>query len=382
MVLKATTATHAASFDDDGNRTTFETQNHIGKDIYKLDEKSITTEIFKRSDTTLIFDVHQSQFISKKFMEETETGDHQSLIGVPIIKSNDEKIGVLRCINKKKKGAVLPVFVQRDKIFMEMIISFVSRFIENVEVHNEKTKFLTRLSHELSTPLHGLQSQIDYVEKVYFGKLKVKKTAEQFQYLKDQTVYLNYLIRDIDLRFGKELNLKSTYIWEKVDLFLIIHKIHDLLKSEAKFDRHIDIRITPCVIPDMYIDKIKFEQVIFNLVQNAIKYSIKGYHSIIITHRGHVRKEFEGDSNTQWQVIDIKNWGLGVLEEEKEIIFQEYKRGRNIRGVAPSGTGIGLAVSKEIIENHDGHLEVTNLKNPTIFSIFLPNYLKYRRSEE
>ncbi len=383
LILKATTIEHAYVKDNYGSMILVEAKDYIDKDIYSYNDKCITGEIFKREVTTLVCNVKENEFFSQNFMEKTK-GEHQSLMGSVIVKSNNEKIGVIRCINKIKTGSVLPVFVRGDKQFLELITGIITKFIEIAEMNAERRHFLTRLSHEFFTPLHTLTTQIDYVEKIFSKRIKVLKPHEQFQYLKDQTLYLNYLIRDIDYKFGREANLKSKYDWEKVALYPIIEKIQNLLKPEARVDKNIDIHYLKKgskELPEMYIDKMRFEQVIFNLLQNAVKYSNRGYHSIQIVNKGEVRKQFKGNTNTSWQLIEIKNWGIEVLEGEREVIFQEYKRGSNLGGIAPSGTGIGLAVSREIIENHEGYLLLTNCHIPVTFSIYLPGYLKKRRPE-
>ena len=90
-------------------------------------------------------------------------------------------------------------------------------------------------------------------------------------------------------------------------------------------------------------------------------------------------KQFTNCDNSEWHVIYVKNWGLGVLETEKDSIFDEYKRGSNASSREVTGTGIGLFLSNEIIKRHDGYIEVRKLNKPTIFAIYLPTYLEEKR---
>jgi signal transduction histidine kinase len=118
------------------------------------------------------------------------------------------------------------------------------------------------------------------------------------------------------------------------------------------------------------------EQVIFNLLQNAVKYSIKGSKPIFIGY------DLVEERNSDGRVarchrLYVRDWGIGVRQSDVGFIFDEYRRGTNV-DAAPSGTGLGLAVSKKIVEAHRGRLSVTHLKKPTVFAMDLPEYLTRR----
>lgn len=379
LYLKASTASQVILLDDSGEKQTLQTKDYIGKDIYPLAADSITGEIYKQGKPVLIYDVLKHHLLYRQFVESTNFTRHQSLVGAPIIKSNGEKIGVIRCNNKKQAGVRFPVFVQGNKVFMELIARFIAMFVENTETNAVKAEYLNQLAHEFSTPLNAMMSQISFVKRLYHGEITVKQPEEEFKYLSDEVDYLNHLIQDIQFQFGEGANATDNYDWhKKIDLYPIIEKVQKLLKSDARFDREIEIQYIPAIIPEMHVDKMRFEQVIFNMLQNAVKYSHRRGRNIIISYEP-VSQTFENTDTSEWHAIHVKNWGIGVENREVDVIFEAYKRGSNARLVSASGTGIGLSVSRKIIENHGGFLKVTRLKSPTIFTIFLPDFLTERR---
>ena len=118
LVLKATSVEKAQRLTKSGEWEELDTDQCIDTVIYQADEVSITRRIAEKRKTTLIYNVYSSRHMSKTFMEVTQTGDHKSLIGAPIIQTDGTVLGILRCINKKKKGTLLPVFVQGDRDFL------------------------------------------------------------------------------------------------------------------------------------------------------------------------------------------------------------------------------------------------------------------------
>ncbi len=379
LVLKASTATQFKREIGKDKPIVLEKKNYIGKAVYALDGTSITGEIFKRGASALIYDVFQNAHVNKSFMEETASGRHQSLLGATIVKSNGDKLGVLRCINRRKKGALPPIFIQGDKELMELIVGIITGFIENAEKNAEKAEFLRQLSHEFATPLRAMDSQIDYVESIFNKKISVKDPEEQFQYLREETAFLKYMIQDIQFIYGQGANFKSQYNFARlVDLRPTIDKVRKLLIANARYDKEIDIRGYTSQLPLLHVDTMRLEQVFYNLLHNAVKYSKTGAHDIEIQY-DETNTRFPGCATARWHAIQIKNWGIGIIDAEQDMIFQEYKRGSNTSEIAVSGTGLGLAVSKEIVQNHDGFLKVTRLSWPTIFTVFLPDYLKERR---
>jgi len=113
------------------------------------------------------------------------------------------------------------------------------------------------------------------------------------------------------------------------------------------------------------MDPNQIKQVLLNLLLNAFKYSNKG--SRIRLNVKQKNKNF---------VISVENEGIGVLEEEKELIFKRGYRNNEAQKINSNGLGIGLWISRIIVGNHGGKLQVDSANNPTIIAMYLPTRLR------
>ena len=145
----------------------------------------------------------------------------------------------------------------------------------------------------------------------------------------------------------------------KIDLKKILHRIvaevEPLLKQKS-----IDISIA---VPKTYLwfDENKMSRIFYNLISNAIKYSEEG---------GHI--EINASANNKTIKIDFIDYGFGVPEKEQKLIFSRFTRGTNINNKGISGSGIGLMISKKIVELHGGKIELKSKENlGATFSVIL-----------
>ncbi|HEY3571163.1 MAG TPA: ATP-binding protein, partial [Thermoanaerobaculia bacterium] len=380
LALRATTSSVFIRMKPNGEIERMEASSQLDSDIYSLDDSAgITVQAFARKSAVLIYNTLKHPLANRQFMDETSTDEPRSLLAAPINGANGQTIGVLRCTNPKRSGGVLPAFVQVDKEFMVLLAGILSRLIESAQWNEEKKNYLIRLAHEITTPLSTAEQHVDFVEAVVQGDRRVRDPEEHVDFIRDSLAYLTYLIRDIQLQFGN-LGLREQYDFSKsVDLRPMIEKIKKLLLHRTRIQRAVEIRTITSDMPELFVDKMRIEQVIFNLVDNAIKYSHRGGHDIIVKYE-ESNGDIEEHPGSQWHCISVQNWGIGVMEGEEDSIFREYTRGSNTH-YAPSGTGLGLAVSRRIIENHGGVLKLTHRQWPTVFTVFLPVNLQARRTD-
>jgi DNA-binding response OmpR family regulator len=116
-------------------------------------------------------------------------------------------------------------------------------------------------------------------------------------------------------------------------------------------------------VPKTYLwfDENKMSRIFYNLISNAIKYSEEG---------GHI--EINASANNKTIKIDFIDYGFGVPEKEQKLIFSRFTRGTNINNKGISGSGIGLMISKKIVELHGGKIELKSKENlGATFSVIL-----------
>ncbi len=235
-----------------------------------------------------------------------------------------------------------------------------------------------QLAHELATPLAALRDQIDFLEDIQTRPQLARGSEEQFGYLREQADFIQYLVTDIQYQFGKGAAIRTRFEFTRaVDLKPTIERIKKLLLPTARMDRQINIVTGTTRMPNLHVDPRRMEQVIFNLVQNAVKYSRKGAGPIFISYDLIEEMDTSTGRPVSWHRIAFQDWGVGVRKSDLQFIFDEYRRGTNVEG-APSGTGLGLAVTKRIVEAHGGRVSVISMREPTIFAVDLPEHLTRR----
>ena len=184
------------------------------------------------------------------------------------------------------------------------------------------------------------------------------KFQNSFDLIHRNTQNLNeYVTQLLDFQKADRGMLKLSV--SKVDLKKILHRIVAELEPLLK-QKSIDISIA---VPKTYLwfDENKMSRIFYNLISNAIKYSEEG---------GHI--EINASANNKTIKIDVIDYGFGVPEKEQKLIFSRFTRGTNINNKGISGSGIGLMISKKIVELHGGKIELKSKENlGATFSVIL-----------
>ncbi len=257
----------------------------------------------------------------------------------------------------RKNGTVIPVDIrfwilkdeQGDPARMWAIISDISehKLIEQElkKINKLKSDFLRRASHELKTPLISIKGFSDLILTLYKDELNpdiVSKMEEINLGCERLQIIINDLIYASRLE-SSELKLKL----EIEDLsFLIRFCINEIHSLAAQREHSINIEIADSIIARF--EKEEIHDVITNLLTNAIKYTPpKGWINI----KTEILEDFV--------IVSIKDNGIGFTEEEKKRIFHQFgKIERYGQGLdlGIDGTGLGLYISKKIIESHGGKI--------------------------
>jgi signal transduction histidine kinase/ligand-binding sensor domain-containing protein/DNA-binding response OmpR family regulator len=232
--------------------------------------------------------------------------------------------------------------------------------LKQEELNEVKLRFFTNITHEFRTPLTLINGPVDYL----IEKNKDHETINSLNIIQKNTKRLLNLVNQI-LQFSKmeagheKLNLHN------VNMVNFLKDIFDVFQGAAK-EKNISFTYSyshPEI--NLYFDIDKLEKVVYNLLANAFKFS--GKNSVI-----HLSVGTEG----QFVVIKVKDNGPGVPKELQEQIFYRFYEKAPHVFFEQKGTGIGLAISKEMVEMHQGTLEVESKENEgATFTIKLPNNL-------
>lgn len=223
---------------------------------------------------------------------------------------------------------------------------------------NEQEKLRQRLtrdvSHELRTPLSTLQSHMEaLIDGIW------EPTSERLTSCHEEIIRLKRLVGDLEkLAQYESENLKlnkTEFNIGEVVKNIVLNFEKEFLNKEVTLN-YYDKDIIVC------LDKDKISQVIVNLISNALKYTSKG---------GKVEVQIFEDN--QYTKLSVKDNGIGISEIDLPNIFERFYRVDESRNKLTGGAGIGLTISKSIVEAHKGNIMVdSNIGKGTEFVVKLP----------
>lgn len=224
-----------------------------------------------------------------------------------------------------------------------------------------KSDFLAKMSHEIRTPLNGISGFIHLL-----GETKLNTRQKEFiDIIHQSSDDLIQIINEI-LDFSKIEAGKMTINPTMVDILSLLETTTSLL-IPATLSKNISLHLIPYgdLPPSIIIDGLKLKQVLINLIGNAIKFTDKGFISIRVYN----------NSDSSLTLI-VRDTGIGIPKTQQSKIFNEFSQiSEDTLNRAP-GTGLGLLISKYLVEKMDGTLSLTSIRNEgTTFTVNLPYQL-------
>lgn len=283
----------------------------------------------------------------------------------PISEADEEMISILtNQIGQSLENAKLFEEVYKSRQELELKIQDRTRqlalALEKVQkISRTKSEFVSAVSHELRTPLTSIKG---YAAILMSGKLgeipeKVKERLEKINKHSDSLVELINDLLDIARIESGRVEMK----FEKVNLRMLIENMRDLLMPQMREKNITFITEVSDDLPLVLADSKQLERVFINLLSNAIKYTPKG--TITIRASGN-DKEIN---------VQVQDTGAGMREEDMPRLFTEFYRVENELNQNIKGTGLGLALVKNIINAHQGTIWVTSkIGEGTTFHFTIP----------
>lgn len=222
-----------------------------------------------------------------------------------------------------------------------------------------KDEFLANTSHELRTPLNGIIGLADSLLRGASGPLQ-KPTIDNLQMIVQSGKRLANLVNDI-LDFYKMKNQELELQLSSIQLGRLTELVLNISRPLAN-DRPIRfINNVPADLPLIKGDESRLQQILFNLVGNAIKF----------THEGEIKISSEVQDGSV--LISVKDTGIGIPLEKQETIFESFEQGDGSTARAYGGTGLGLAITQQLVKLHGGTIEVVSEpQKGSTFSFKLP----------
>jgi protein-histidine pros-kinase len=232
------------------------------------------------------------------------------------------------------------------------------------EANRLKSEFLANMSHELRTPLNAI---IGFTDLIYQSKAGPISAAQQ-EYLGDiltSSQHLLQLINDV-LDLAKVESGKMEFRTETVDLARLVGEVRDILRGLAAAKRlRIDIQVDP-EAAQVIIDPARVKQILYNYLSNAIKFT---------PEQGTVTVRIASEGPDLFK-LEVQDTGIGIAEENFGKLFVEFQQLDASSAKKYQGTGLGLALTKRLVEAHGGRVAVRSvLGEGSTFSAVLPRLM-------
>lgn len=248
-----------------------------------------------------------------------------------------------------------PVYDTQGEVLF--IITITHDITERVQVERRKDEFISMASHELKTPVTSLKGF------TYVLQRRLRKQGDQqgLHYLERMDTQLDKLTRlvsdllDISRMQAGKLDFQQTTF----DLDTFIAETVENVQAATSTHR---IAVEGKVQAQIFGDRDRLAQVIVNLLTNAVKYSPQADRVMV-----HLARE------QACAIVRVQDFGIGIAQAHQQRIFERFYQVTDPQEKTYPGLGIGLHISKTIIERHQGRIEVESQKGQgATFSVFLP----------
>ncbi len=247
--------------------------------------------------------------------------------------------------DKKALQIYFAVFTDENKK-PEGVITVLHDITEQQKLDNMRREFVANVSHELRTPLTSIKS---YTETLLDGDLEDLEIAERFLKVIDaETNRMTRLVKDL-LQLSSFDNKQMKWNMNEVSFVDIVKSSVNKMEIEAKNKKQELECYVIEDIPKVRADKDRMEQVIINLISNAIKYT---------PDNGKISVYVGNNSNEVY--ANVKDTGIGIPEEDLPRIFERFYRVDKARSREAGGTGLGLSIAREITQAHGGTMLINS----------------------
>ena len=298
----------------------------------------------------------------------TGGGDPQSSLCVPMIVMN-KLIGTIEV-----QSSLPDAFSEEHVVALEMVANLAAAAIENVRIieieaaarqaaeaaNQMKDEFLSVLSHELRTPLN---SMLGWIRMLRTGMLEGEHVDKAMEVIERNTHQQSGLIEDL-LDVSRIISGKMRIEPEPTDLRPIVQEgveVHRPIAIAKEIDLEYSASDKPMIVE---VDPLRIQQVVSNLVQNAIKFSGKG---------GAIKVSLDSDASGG-AVIRVKDDGIGIEPEFLPHIFDRFRQADASAKRSFAGLGLGLTIVRKIVELHGGNItaDSNGTDQGTEFTVTLP----------
>ncbi|MDP4105822.1 MAG: ATP-binding protein [Bacillota bacterium] len=318
---------------------------------------------FNRDGTILITNPPADRFLQYWYYEKGSfSSDTESIpskvmeLFKQAVDTEKDQIGEISLQGQHWVILVSPLYSNQ---FIRGAVAVVRNMTEERKLDKLRKDFIANVSHELRTPISMLQGYSEAIVDDVAETEEEKKEMAKVIY--DESLRMGRLVNELlDLARMEAGHIQLTI--EEVELTSFINRIIRKFQGIAKEN---EINISANIseeITHFSFDPDRIEQVLTNLIDNAIRHTPKGGYVAVTVIR-----------DEKGIHMEVKDSGSGIPEEDLPFVFERFYKADKARTRGRSGTGLGLAIAKNIIDAHRGQISVqSKLDQGTTFSFFLP----------
>ncbi len=238
------------------------------------------------------------------------------------------------------------------------------------ELDESRREFVANVSHELKTPLTAIKSAAETI------RMDDEMDEETRNYFLDMVLSesdrMKRIVSDL-LVLSRLDNKKTQWNIEKFDLRQLVRRLCDVMRVDLEAHGHKMTFGCDRDLPEITADRQRIEQVIINIISNAIKYTPDG---------GQIDIKIKKTAHDS-VIINIADNGIGIPQSDISHLFERFYRVEKSRNQDAGGTGLGLAIAKELVEAHGGSIKIESVldKGTSVF-IELPVVCKIKTEKK
>ena len=317
----------------------------------------------------------------KMLVPEPYHSQHDTYVGNYLRTSIKKIIGVGREVKAQRKdGTIFPIYLSVGEVKLgnyrlftgiihditdikkaEKTLREANKRLENL--NEMKSEFISIVSHDLRTPLTSIKNAVGLLITEKAGKLN--KTQINFMSMAERNIdRLARLINDL-LDLSKLEAGKMKLQFAEIDIKRIMQLSVETFKSRAD-DKSIELTMNlPEVLPNVYVDSDRIEQVFANLIDNALKFTSEGGKIVVSARK--IQDKVE---------VSVEDTGVGISADNKQHIFDQFYQTEDTLSRKTGGTGLGLSIVKQLIDAHGGKISVESEEGKgSRFFFAIPVYL-------
>jgi PAS domain S-box-containing protein len=224
----------------------------------------------------------------------------------------------------------------------DLILVSIEDVTEKRSAEQQKDDFISIAGHEIKTPITVIKAQAQMLQKrsQKFGDEAFTQSLGKIDEKTDKLIALiNYLLDITQIETGEMQLVKADFDLETL--------VAESVEEKRIVDTNHKFVLQGSCTATVFADRFRISQVLNNLLNNAAKYSPAD---------SEINIKLTKSSNKDYIVISVKDFGMGVPEEEQGHLFRRFSRSSNVKNMNIGGLGLGLHISKEIVKQHNGKI--------------------------